>query len=332
MPLVLLNGKMAESWQEPLARLAGADFEFRPMVDGLSEPRLFRDADVLVSPNFDRSMPAMGALRLLQVPLIGTDQVFLDELWPQVTVANVTGHATAVAEYVLMAMLISARNAIEIAGAFRGGSWEHSSRMSGPPSAELEGRTVAVVGFGHIGRAVARRSAAMGMTVTVCNRTPIKAADVSAYYQLDALRECLAGADYIVVAIDLAANTRGLIGEAELRALQKSAVIINVARGECVDEAALYAACSAGRIGGAVIDTWYQYPSATDRSPRPSRFGFDLLPNVIMTPHVSAWTEGTIERRQAQIVTNLQNLRDGLPLDRVVANGQAATKWSAMQC
>jgi phosphoglycerate dehydrogenase-like enzyme len=108
-----------------------------------------------------------------------------------------------------------------------------------------------------------------------------------------------------------------MIGERELRMMKPTAYLINVARGEVVDEAALYAALSESRIAGAAIDVWYRYPEGSEPA-RPADYPFHELPNVIMTPHIAGWTAETFRHRWAAIDDNLRRLSGGEPLVNVV--------------
>jgi len=103
-----------------------------------------------------------------------------------------------------------------------------------------------------------------------------------------------------------------------LNAMRADAVLVNVGRGPVVDEQALYEALKARQIGGAVIDTWYQYPSPTQAECAPSRYDFASLDNVLMTPHMSGWTAGTVRRRQETLADNITRLSRGLPLINVL--------------
>jgi phosphoglycerate dehydrogenase-like enzyme len=100
--------------------------------------------------------------------------------------------------------------------------------------------------------------------------------------------------------------------------MKRSAILINVARGEVVDEAALYQALLDCVIAGSVIDVWYVYPSAGDQNPRPAHQPFHELPNVIMTPHVAGWTQKLMDRRWSVIVDNLRRLASSAELGNVV--------------
>ena len=100
--------------------------------------------------------------------------------------------------------------------------------------------------------------------------------------------------------------------------MKKSAVIINVGRGPVIDEGALYDALAGHHIAGAIIDTWYQYPNAQNPHPLPAHKPFHTLPNLIMTPHMSGWTHGTIHRRQRTILDNIERLTRGEPLQNQI--------------
>ena len=101
--------------------------------------------------------------------------------------------------------------------------------------------------------------------------------------------------------------------------MKPGALLINIARGLVVDEEALYAALRDGRLGGAAIDVWWRYPTPAEPQLRPSRFAFHELPNVLMTPHSSSFTEGTGERRLGDIAANIDRCVRGESLINLVA-------------
>ena len=101
-------------------------------------------------------------------------------------------------------------------------------------------------------------------------------------------------------------------------AMRASAVILNVGRGPTIDERALYEALKDRRIAGAIIDTWYSYPTPNQPNTLPSKLPFHELPNIVMTPHMSGWTTGTINRRKQTIADNIRRRADGKPCVNVV--------------
>jgi phosphoglycerate dehydrogenase-like enzyme len=192
---------------------------------------------------------------------------------------------------------------------------------AGRPTAlrtELGAQTLGLLGFGHIAQTVAQRAKALGMRVHVANRSPISHPLVDRSWTLDGLHDFMGSADAVVVSLPLSENTQGLVNAQALAAMRRDAVLVNVGRGAVIDETALYEALAARRIGGAVIDTWYQYPTPTQSECAPSRYDFASLDNVLMTPHMSGWTAGTVRRRQETLADNIGRLARGEPLRNVL--------------
>jgi len=96
--------------------------------------------------------------------------------------------------------------------------------------------------------------------------------------------------------------------------MRPDAVVLNVGRGPVIDEQALFDALAGRRIGGAIIDTWYQYPTPTQAECTPSKLDFASLPNLVMTPHLSGWTVARVQRRQQTMADNITRLAEGRPL------------------
>jgi phosphoglycerate dehydrogenase-like enzyme len=204
--------------------------------------------------------------------------------------------------------------------AVRARDWSRCSRYGGPPDDELYGKTLAIVGLGRIGQAVAARAQAFGMRVVAVNRTPRPPSlGVERVLGLDRLHEVLGEAHFVVLACALTPETTGLIDAEALAAMRPDAVIVNVARGSVIDEAALAAALRERRIGGAAIDTWWRYPARARAANEAEPFAG--LPNTLLSPHVAGWTFGTIRRRTRFIAANLDRLARGEPLENVVRPG-----------
>jgi phosphoglycerate dehydrogenase-like enzyme len=267
-------------------------------------------ANALLTLRYDRKLPA-PRLRFLQVAGAGYDRIDMAALPPGVTVSNAFGHEQAIGEYVLLGMLLWSHDLLEAERSFRAGSWRMSGRMQAPIHGEIGGKTVGILGVGRIGRAVARLAKPFGMRVLGCNRTLRDEPDIARMYGFGALHEFLGQCDFVANCAALAPETAGLIDAAAFAAMRPGAVLLNVGRGETVDEDALYDALKTRRIAGAVLDAWYRYPSAAEPDARPSRHPFHELPNVVMTPHSSAWTHGMIERRVAEMADNLDRFARG---------------------
>jgi phosphoglycerate dehydrogenase-like enzyme len=187
------------------------------------------------------------------------------------------------------------------------------------PHREIASQTLVLLGFGRIGRAIAQRAKAVGMRVIAVD--PAAGAGdglAEAVLPPSRLYEALAQADFFAIACPLTDATRGMVGPAELAALPAHGVLINVSRAEIAEEHALFAALQDHRIAGAYLDVWYRYPGATDTDAAPSTLPFLDLPNVVGTPHSSAWTLDLFERRYAVIADNINRLQAGQPLRNVV--------------
>jgi phosphoglycerate dehydrogenase-like enzyme len=279
------------------------------------------DVDVLVTLAFTREMAATAArLKLVQVPGAGLDRIDRAAVGASTALANVYGHEVGIAEYALGAMLALARQFGRLDAALRRGTWESQWAVGVPPPPpwpELAGKTLGILGYGHIGQALARRARAFDMTVLATRRTPAPEAGVLVRGP-EALDDVLARADYLVITLPLSPETRGLLGARELGRMKRGAMLVNVARGEIVDEDALYQALADRRLGGAALDVWYRYPKTSEPTP-PAHRPFHELPSVLMTPHVSGWTEGMLEARAGMIAANIERVARGEPPQNLIA-------------
>ena len=279
------------------------------------------DVDVLVGMGFTCEMAAAAPrLRLVQVPGAGLDRIDRGALGPDTALANAYGHDVGIAEYVIGAMLALARDLVRLDTHLRRGQWDSVwSGASVPLWPELAGKALGILGYGRIGQAVARRALAFDMDVLAIRRDPA-APDPNGLGFVrgpDALEEVLGRSDYLAITLALTPDTRGLLDARRLALMKPTAVLINVARAEIVDEDALYAALSEGRLRAAALDVWYRYPSG-DAPTHPAHRPFHELPNVLMTPHVSGWTEGMMESRAAVIAENIHRVARGeAPVNQV---------------
>jgi phosphoglycerate dehydrogenase-like enzyme len=280
-------------------------------------PRL-SEVDVLVTLAFNHEMAAAAKrLKLVQVPGAGLDRIDRSALSMGTALANAYGHEAGISEYVIGAMLALTRSFGRIDASLRRGAWESQWGVGGsppPPWPELAGKTLGILGYGRIGQALARRALAFDMDVCAIRRDVARAgADgLSLLGGPDALDEILRRADYLAVTLSLNDQTRGLIGARELALMKRTARLINVARAEIIDEDALYRALADGRLAGAALDVWYRYPKEPG-STLPARRPFHELDNVLMTPHVSGWTEGMLEARAKLIAENIERTARGEP-------------------
>ncbi|ETD81703.1 2-hydroxyacid dehydrogenase [Rhodobacter capsulatus] len=219
-------------------------------------------------------------------------------------VTNTPGAVTdATADIAMTLLLMSARRASEGERMLRAGGWTGwaPTQMLG---AHVTGKRLGVIGMGRIGQAVAKRAHfGFGMQVAYASRSP-KTLDVPASPL--PLPDLLAQSDFVVLAVPATPETHHLIGAAELALMAPHAHLINVARGDVVDEAALIAALQAGRIGGAGLDVYEHEPHVPP--------ALIALENVTLLPHLGTATEEVRDAMGLMAVENLRAFRDGTPL------------------
>ncbi len=179
---------------------------------------------------------------------------------------------------------------------------------------ELHGKTVGIVGYGEIGRAVAERARPFGCRIIALRRKPEQsAADplIDRAYLPSRIDEMIAECDFVVAAAPLTPETRGLIGAAQIAAMKPSAVAINIGRGPVIDEAALIAALESGKIRGAALDVF-------EVEPLPAGHPFYKLRNVLLSPHSADHTPGWKDRAVDFFLENFTRFYQGEPLKNVV--------------
>jgi phosphoglycerate dehydrogenase-like enzyme len=249
-------------------------------------------------------------LRWVHVLWAGVEKLLFPELIASpVPLTNGQGvFKDGLAEFALASIFYFAKDVRRLVHNQEQGKWEQFDNL------EVRGQTLGVVGYGGIGREAARLAHAVGMQVlAVRKRTALAGTDplLDRVYAPDQLREMLALADYVLVSTPLTAETRGMIGEAELKAMKTSAVIINVGRGPVIAEQALIAALEQGAIKGAALDVF-------DTEPLPAGHAFYRLPNVLLSPHAADHTVGWADRAMDRFIENYELFRNGQPLENVV--------------
>ncbi len=215
-----------------------------------------------------------------------------------------------IAEYILMAMLLLAKNASLYV------RQQDQRRWQGHRGFEVQGKTLGIVGLGTIGGAAARLARAIGCRVIAVRRSvtaPQEHADgVDLVLPARDLPRLLAESDFVALCAPSTVETKHLIDAAALRQMKRSAFLINIARGALIDEAALVAALKAGEIAGAALDVFEPEPL----SPESELWG---LPNVLITPHVSNASEHFARRAAELFIDNLGRYLRGEPLRNVVS-------------
>lgn len=271
-----------------------------------------------------QTLPAPGQaprLRWVQLHSAGADHALGHPALDGVILTTTSGiHAVNIGEYVLALMLAWAHRLPALIDHQRRAEWPQGRWDLFVPQ-ELRGTSVGIVGYGSIGRQVGRLAHAFGMRVLAVQRGADRTdrgyvvpgvGDPAGiiperFYRPAELREMLAECDYVVLAVPLTAATRHLIGADELRAMKPTAFLINVARGDVVDQAGLIRALQEGWIGGAGLDVFAQEPLPADSS-------LWRMENVILTPHIAGFTPHYDDRAADLFAENLRRYLAGEPL------------------
>ena len=254
----------------------------------------------------DRSFFKMAErLRVASLYSVGYDNVDIKAATEfGVMVTNTPGVLTdATADTALMLMLMTARKARENEKIMREGGWTHWSPNQFVGK-DLSGSVLGIVGFGDIGRAVAKRAAAFGMKVIYTGRSRKIEHEEQLGAEYLPLEELLKRSDFVSLNCALTNETSGLIGERELRMMKNDAVLINTARGAVVDQKALFMACSEGWIYGAGLDVYEKEPVPMDEP-------LLELENVVMMPHIGSAAKRAREGMARLAATNLVEALEG---------------------
>lgn len=279
-------------------------------------------ADVLVvglEPVTQEVIAAAPRLRLIQRLGVGYDNIDLCAAADRgVPVCNMPHfNAVTVAEHTLMMVLALLRRAFDSNLLMKMGRWPAVQVASGGLY-DLQGKTFGIIGLGAIGGEVARLAAAFGVRLLYSD--PVRRPPVER--ELGAERVSLAGllerSDIVSVHAPQTADTEGLIGAAELKAMKPTAFLVNTARGRIVDEDALVEALTAGDLAGAALDVFAEEPLA-------ERHPLRRCPNVLLTPHTAGQTREAMERMVAALRENLLRVAEGRePLYQVASSAPRA--------
>lgn len=260
----------------------------------------------------DEEWGELGGVELMQLVSAGADQVPFAKVPSGVRVAsNVGAYAEPMAEHVLAMALALARKLPSGHEKLRRGEFDQQT-----PNRSLRGATCGIIGFGGIGKATARLIRSLDMEIYAVNRSGQSEEPADFLGTMDDLEYVLNSSDVVVVALPLSEETRNLIGERELGWMKPDAILINVARGEIIDEEALYEHLRTHPDFMAGIDAWWIEPL------RHGEFRVDHpfldLPNVIGSPHNSAIVPGAIEEGMRRAAENVRRFLNGEPVLGIV--------------
>ena len=255
----------------------------------------------------------------------GTRRVLAD--FPDLPIHNIHHNAVAVAEMTMTLYLAASKRLLPIDNTMREGNWQPRYLDEATRSVSAYRSTALILGYGAIGREVAKRCQAFGMRVMATRFTvtePETDELGTEVYPADALYDLLPQTDALFIALPLTPETGGLIGEEELALLHEQAVVVNVGRGPVIDQEALYEALKEKRIYGAGIDVWYHYPSSPEErfNTPPADYPFHELDNIVMSPHRASNTSYTEVARYEYLAKVLNPLAEGKPMPNRIDMGK----------
>jgi len=267
-------------------------------------------------------------LKWVQLLSAGADHAMGVVQSSHITLTTASGiHATPIAEYTIASMLAFAHGFhLMIRSQIK-----HEWRRSGFPGTieELRGKTFGIIGYGSIGRESARLAKAFGMRILALKRDPANPRDEGwcpaglgdpdgvipeKFFGPDQREEIVRESDYLTVTLPLTEHTRKFIGAREIAAMRPGAYIVNIGRGEVIDESALTDALKAGKIAGAGLDVF-------EKEPLPKESPIWDIESVILTPHMSGANRGYLDKACALFADNLRRFVAGRPLLNVVDLG-----------
>ena len=285
------------------------------------------DYDVLVSGRpSSEYLQASKNIKSLVIPYAGVPENTRSIMgsYPQITVHNLHHNAAPTAEMALTLLLAAAKSVVVADRELRSGSW--MSRYGECGGMLLDGRTLLLLGYGAVGRRVARSARALGMKVVAIRRGgPLSFSDhPDEIHGPEDLEMLLPRANIVLCTLPDTEETRNMIGAPELAMLPRGAILVNVGRGPVVNEEALYMALKSGRLSAAGLDVWYRYPkSEEDRDNTwPCNLPFHELDNVVMSPHRGGITDLTDTLRAAHLASLLNAAANGEPMPNKVNLGR----------
>ena len=297
---------------ERIRHAAGADTRVSVVPDLAAAVAVAADVEVILGFLPRRLFDAARQLRWVHAIASGVDSF----LYPEFVASPVllTSEKGLVGEHLAdhgFGLLLALTRQITAAHALGADGWNHRESLRAD-EIELTGRTMGIIGFGGTGRAMARRAAAFGMHCRAVDSEPVApSAEVAEILPPARLHEMLGEVDVVAVCCPLTPDTRGLLDAAAFAAMRPGAFLVNVTRGEVMDEDALVHALGSRHLRGAALDV-------APREPLPADSALWQLDNVVMTPHTAGASQFRAARNIDRFVTNFAHLRAGRPLEGLI--------------
>lgn len=313
-------------------KLASDDMVARDALIAQAEAAVI-SPDFLLTPGNFAALIRGKNLKLIAQPWVGVDWIDPMQLPNGLIYCNAGGHAAPIAEYVLCTILEHTLSLQQADHDLRNGRWYRSGRNNNADARhdDVANKRLGIIGYGEIGTAIATRAVAFDIEVAAIVRTPrTPPTPLTWLGGRDELPRLLKTSDFLVIACDLNTETQDLIDTKAFDLMPPHAFLVNVARGEIVNEDALYDALCTKKIAAAAIDTWYRYPNnVVTPEPDPERGGvfqgsrhdFNALDNMLITPHCAAHTHGADLGRYISLAETLAAYLSGQTMRRHVITG-----------
>ncbi len=266
-----------------------------------------------------RLLETADDLKLFQNPGAGVERLVpLFREFPDITLCNCHGNAYLTAQHAV-ALLLSLSNRVTVHHNFmKRGVWRTGDEEA--KSITLRSKTLGLLGYGNVGRKVARFLSGFELDMIACKRNVESDPALDAVYGQNQLDEFLRHSDILVASLPLTDETEGLLGSRRLSLLGEEGLLVNVGRGAVIEQRALFEALREGHIAGAALDVWYDYDPEPDEDGKryPYKYPFHRLENVVLSPHRGASPKDDIARWR-EVIENLKRLYQGEELLNVVS-------------
>jgi phosphoglycerate dehydrogenase-like enzyme len=278
-----------------------------------------KSADAVISgPLSPEELNTAKNLKMVQVPYAGVDEFDLNDIMTErsIILANVHGNALSVAEHAFALLLALAKGIVRNDKDLRNGYWH--GWMSREPNMELEGKTVCIIGLGSIGKNIARIAKAFGMKVIGVKKTAEQVENTDKVFTTESMSDAIKDADFIVIAVPTTNETRGFINKSVLEQM-RGKFLINVGRGDVINEQDLFVSLKNRVLKGAAIDTWWVYPKKPYEFAYPAHYPFWLLDNIILSCHTAGYSDGSIRKNWTEAVRNVMRFFAGKPVLNIIS-------------
>ncbi len=285
---------------------------------------LVGDADVLLGNLITKDiLDNAKRLKLIQIPWTGVDFLDFNLLKNyNYTICNSHSNALIVSEHAVALMFDIAKKLSFHDKMLRQGIWNRIYDNTGvsPFSTKIFNSSITIIGYGAIGKKIKKLLSGFQAHFNIVDASNFEIADKdSRYFHPDNIKQALKDADFVFIAVPLTNQTKGMVNEHFFNYMNNKGILINISRGEVINEGDLFTALESNLIKGAAIDTWFNYPNASNKNVLPSEnYSFQKLNNIVMSPHRAGYIEGELPHL-TDAIENLNNLALGKELINIVS-------------